>query len=181
MNSIPRSILRTRRLPKTIGGVILLIVVTLLRAFHGEVDSPSGKHAERTTHDTRSTPSAEPLPRTSSEQSTTSDDARIEQAFERQEHEVPVHVTAKVKKLLSDDDESPRHQRFLIELSSGRTLLVAHNIDLAKRVPVRSGTRVEVAGLYEWNAEGGVLHWTHADPEARHPGGYVKFDGTTYR
>ena len=70
-----------------------------------------------------------------------------------------------VTKLLADDNESSRHQRFILTLPSGQTLLVAHNIDLAPRVAsLRVGDSVAFNGVYEWNAKGGVIHWTHRDP-----------------
>ena len=39
-----------------------------------------------------------------------------------------------VIRLLSDDNQGSRHQRFIIKQSSGRTLLIAHNIDLAPKI-----------------------------------------------
>jgi hypothetical protein len=54
-----------------------------------------------------------------------------------------------------------RHQRFILELGSGQTLLVAHNIDLAPRLPALAvGETVDFNGVYEWTPEGGVIHWT---------------------
>ncbi|QOY51204.1 DUF3465 domain-containing protein [Candidatus Sulfurimonas baltica] len=38
-----------------------------------------------------------------------------------------------VIRVLSDDNTGSRHQRFIIRLSSGQTLLIAHNIDLAPK------------------------------------------------
>ena len=35
---------------------------------------------------------------------------------------------------LGDDSMGDRHQRFVLELDSGQTLLIAHNIDIASRV-----------------------------------------------
>jgi hypothetical protein len=102
---------------------------------------------------------------------------RIEQAVARQESGFMVTVDAEVKKTLPDDNDGSRHQRFLIELSSGRTLLVAHNIDLARRIPLGRGDAVRVRGQYEWNEKGGVLHWTHHDPAKRHEGGWIEFEG----
>lgn len=87
-----------------------------------------------------------------------------------------------VVKLLADDNHGSRHQRFIVRLPSGRTLLIAHNIDLAKRIDtLREGDTVRFYGEYEWNQKGGVMHWTHHDPQGRHPGGWIKHGGQTYQ
>lgn len=87
-----------------------------------------------------------------------------------------------VKRILPDDHEGSLHQRFIVELSSGQTLLIAHNIDIAPRIPgLRLGDEVAFRGEYDWNPEGGVIHWTHHDPNARHPGGWLKHKGKTYQ
>lgn len=57
-----------------------------------------------------------------------------------------LQVTGTVQRLLSDDDEGSRHQRFILRLAEGRTLLIAHNIDLAPRLPLRQGDSVGCAG-----------------------------------
>lgn len=102
---------------------------------------------------------------------------RIAQAVAQKESGFMVTVDATVKKTLPDDNEGSRHQRFLIDLSSGHTLLVAHNIDLAKKVPLGRGDAVRVRGQFEWNEKGGVLHWTHHDPGKRREGGWIEFEG----
>ena len=104
-------------------------------------------------------------------------DREIEQAFENRRSGFMVTVDATVIKTLSDDNQGSRHQRFLIELASGRTLLVAHNIDLARRVEISRGDPIRVRGQYEWNDRGGVLHWTHHDPAGRHEGGWIEAAG----
>ena len=43
------------------------------------------------------------------------------------------------------------------------------------------GQLVEFYGEYEWNAKGGVVHWTHRDPEHRHVDGWIKHNGRTYQ
>jgi hypothetical protein len=101
----------------------------------------------------------------------------IEEAARSRRSGFMVTVDAPVVKVLRDDNNGSRHQRFLIELETGRTLLVAHNIDLAKRIPLREGDPVRVRGQYEWNEKGGVLHWTHHDPDGSHEGGWIEHRG----
>jgi len=86
-----------------------------------------------------------------------------------------IEVTGFVRRLLSDDNDGSRHQRFIIEIIGRRTLLIAHNIDLAERVPVGMGDRVHVRGMYGWNELGGLVHWTHRDPHGVEDGGYVRY------
>lgn len=105
---------------------------------------------------------------------------RIEAAASSRESGFMVTVDATVTKELSDDRDGSRHQRFLIELESGRTLLVAHNIDLAERVPLRQGDDVRVRGQYEWNDRGGVLHWTHRDPDRNQSRGWIEHAGVRF-
>ena len=107
--------------------------------------------------------------------------AEAERAFAERDSGSMLEVGAVVLRRLSDDLEGSRHQRFIVQLESGLTLLVAHNIDLARRVPLDEGDRVEIRGQYEWNERGGVLHWTHHDPQGRRPGGWIRHHGETYR
>jgi len=109
-------------------------------------------------------------------------DAALEHAFSNRLSNQQLAGQGVAIKLLSDDDKGSRHQRFLVKLNSGRTLLVAHNIDLAQRIDaLRTGDTVAFYGEYEWNAKGGVMHWTHHDPQGRHPGGWIKHNGQTYQ
>jgi Protein of unknown function (DUF3465) len=90
-------------------------------------------------------------------------------------------VSGVVDRILSDDREGSRHQRFILRLPSGQTLLVAHNIDLAPRLDDLSrGETLILHGQYEWNERGGVVHWTHRDPQGEHPGGYIERQGRRY-
>ncbi|MCG8035500.1 MAG: DUF3465 domain-containing protein [Candidatus Thiodiazotropha taylori] len=107
---------------------------------------------------------------------------QIEQAFRNRATDLQLTLEGRVKRVLSDDREGSRHQRFIINVESGRTLLVAHNIDLAPRVKsLKPGDHVQIHGVYEWNDKGGVVHWTHHDPQGRHEGGWIKHQGQTYQ
>ncbi|EEZ38985.1 hypothetical protein VDA_000130 [Photobacterium damselae subsp. damselae CIP 102761] len=35
-------------------------------------------------------------------------------------------------------------------------------------------------GEYEWNHQGGVIHWTHKDPKQKHPDGWLKVNNVKY-
>jgi hypothetical protein len=105
----------------------------------------------------------------------------VEAAFTAQHSGQWVAASGRVVRLLADDNEGSRHQRFILELDSGHTLLVAHNIDLARRLPLVRNDRVELRGRYEWNERGGVVHWTHHDPDGRLQGGWILHEGTRFR
>ena len=102
-------------------------------------------------------------------------------AFQKSDTGNWIEVTGFVKQLLSDDNDGLRHQRFIIDAGSDRSLLIAHNIDLAARVPVGMGDRVQVRGMYEWNELGGLVHWTHHDPHGVEDGGYVRYRTKIYQ
>lgn len=102
-------------------------------------------------------------------------------AYQNHQSGTQMTVSGRVIKILSDDNSGSRHQRFIIELGSGQTLLIAHNIDLAGYVDgLSEGSQVSVSGEYEWNDKGGVVHWTHHDPQGSHPGGWIQFNGKRY-
>ena len=106
----------------------------------------------------------------------------IQYFFDNEMSDQQVLVLATVQKVLSDDTEGSQHQRFILELDNGQTVLVAHNIDLAPRVPnLQDGDEVEVFGEYEWNNKGGVVHWTHHDPDGDHIDGYVSLNGQVFQ
>ena len=107
--------------------------------------------------------------------------ARIVAAHADHQSGLWVEAGGEVQRVLADDNEGSRHQRFIVRLSNDHTLLIAHNIDLAQRVPLEQGDRVDFRGEYEWNERGGVVHWTHHDPRNRHGGGWVEHQGTRYR
>lgn len=108
-------------------------------------------------------------------------DYQLKQAFENHQSDLQIKGQGKVVHILPDDNKGSRHQRFLLKLNNQQTLLVAHNIDLAPRIPsLRVGDTVQFYGEYEWNKKGGVIHWTHKDPRNRHAHGWLKHNGRVY-
>ncbi len=94
-------------------------------------------------------------------------------------------IQGKVHRILSDDLVGLRHQRFIVDVlkgsREGKTILVAHNIDVAPRVPdLEIGEFITVKGDYEWNELGGLIHWTHKDPDQQREGGWVEWRGELY-
>lgn len=109
-------------------------------------------------------------------------DKAISKAYQAQQSGVLMGGEGVVDRVLSDDNDGSRHQRFILRLASGQTLLIAHNIDIAPRIEaLRSGDRVAFYGQYEWNAEGGVIHWTHHDPDGQHVSGWLRYNGMLYQ
>jgi hypothetical protein len=110
------------------------------------------------------------------------DNAAVKAAFERHADSVEVTASGAVDRLLSDQDgPSGPHERFIVRLPDvAMTVLVEHNLSIAPRVPVVVGEHVDVHGEYVWNAQGGLLHFTHHDPDGSHEGGYIVYAGKRY-
>lgn len=105
---------------------------------------------------------------------------RIRAATEDTDAKFWTTLQGTVIKNLKDDTKGSQHQKFLIKIADDITLLVAHNIDLAPRVPVSKGDVVTMRGEYAWNNRGGVMHWTHHDPKGRRKGGWIEVHGKRY-
>jgi hypothetical protein len=106
----------------------------------------------------------------------------VRRAFEERARGRLLQVEGHVQRILADDRDGSPHQRFIIVTLSGHTLLVAHNLDLAPRLDgLGVGDRVSLFGEYEWNDQGGVMHWTHDDPAGRHPAGYIDWKGRRFQ
>lgn len=92
-----------------------------------------------------------------------------------------ITIKAVVIKILDDDLNGDKHQKLILKLfNSNVTLLLAHNIDMAPRVPVKKGAIITVHGQYEWNEKGGLIHWTHRDIKNKHPDGWVEYKDKRY-
>jgi hypothetical protein len=100
--------------------------------------------------------------------------------FGQQDSGTWIEAAGLVRRVLRDDSDNSRHQRFVVDLRNGQTVLIAHNIDVADRVPLGVGDRIQFRGLYEWNDLGGLVHWTHHDPLGVDDGGFVKYRTRRY-
>jgi hypothetical protein len=109
-------------------------------------------------------------------------DAVLARAFAERTSNLEVEGQGTVTQVLADDTSGARHQRFIVRLATGQTLLIVHDIDVAPRVSsLQVGDVVSFKGEYVWNAQGGLVHWTHHDPTGGHPAGWIKHNGQTYQ
>ena len=113
---------------------------------------------------------------------TASVDDALARAIATRAKDVQVEGEGKVIRVLPDDLDAPRHQRFIVKLTSGQTLLIAHNIDIAPRIDgLQVGETVRFNGEYVWNEKGGVVHWTHHDPQGKHAAGWLIHNDKTFK
>jgi hypothetical protein len=114
--------------------------------------------------------------------SAAADESQVGRAFKDRTSNVQVEGEGVVTRMLADDLDGSRHQRFIVRVASGQTVLIAHNIDIAPRVDgLQTGDYLRFYGEYVWNEEGGKVHWTHHDPKGRHVAGWLKHNGQTYQ
>ncbi|PID75977.1 MAG: hypothetical protein CSB23_00875 [Deltaproteobacteria bacterium] len=107
---------------------------------------------------------------------------QLAQAYREKKKDLQVQGEGIVIKLLADDLEGSRHQKFLVRVSADQTILIAHNIDLAPRInDLKKGDKVAFAGVYEYQKKGGVVHWTHHNPTNRSPEGWIRHNDRIYR
>ncbi len=88
-------------------------------------------------------------------------------------------VRARVERLLPDETGQYRHQRFIVRCPGGQTLLIVNNVSVGSRVPAGQDRIIVVHGQYVWNSLGGLVHFTHHDPEGT-SGGWILYNGRVY-
>ena len=114
--------------------------------------------------------------------STTKMDAgAIVEAYGAHRNVPQVQGSGIVVKVLKDDTNGLRHQKFLLKVTDDITILIAHNIDLAPRVEdIHEGDIVGFKGEYIYTPKGGTVHWTHKDPRGNHAAGWLEHNGKKY-
>ena len=149
-------------------GKIVLLLIVLAAGYFGLLREQEVSQAQ--------------VPQSQTSSVTKSSTGLVERAFKQRLSNLQVTVDGSVIKLLPDDRDGSRHQRFILRLDSGLTLLVAHNIDLAPRVDgLAKDDSLSIHGEYEWSEKGGVIHWTHHDPRGNHPDGWIRHQGRLYQ
>ena len=106
----------------------------------------------------------------------------VASAYVQHLQDVQVQGEGRLVKVLPDDNDGSKHQRFILRTPEDISVLIAHNIDIAPRITnLTIGDTVYFSGEYVWNEKGGVVHWTHRDPRGRHASGWLKHNGITYQ
>lgn len=150
--------------------LIIVAIVLLVAAYFGlDLKQKQNTGSDALTTNTENTVSVD-------------DQHKIMQAYQQQRSNVQVQAQGVVKAILPDDNDGSRHQKMILKLDNGLTVLIAHNIDLAPRIEgLKKGDVVEFYGEYEYSQKGGVIHWTHHDPRGKHMDGWLKYQGKIYQ
>ncbi len=183
-----------RRFAGRLGSMLIGLVVALFVAFaHQQWQLPSGDHSVQSSPHTGKSQkyspdssanqpenvppsSASPFPKAASQPSLSDSlNSDLQSQLTAADDGKMLQISGTLKKELPDDQDGSRHQKLLIQLASGQTVLLVHNLDLAPRVqPVYKGEAIASYGEYVWNDKGGLLHWTHHDPAGKHPAGWIR-------
>lgn len=163
---------------KLVGALIVLAVLYKAGLLEkvSQTSQPSTPQTGQTSQTSQTFQTSQTSPRSPSSVTTA--------AEEGERRPVPpgaYHGFGKVYRLLPDDNEGTTHQRFLLRLDDGSSLLVAHNTSLAPRLNgLKPGDVVEFCGEFVDNDKGGLVHWTHRDPRGRHAAGWLRHNGKIY-
>lgn len=172
-----------RSIARRLMPVFLFVLVVYGYASYSErkTDSAGTKNTENTFQESTFSATPQTTSNTESAQADNSD-SELSNAYESRTSNLQIEGGGRVVTLLSDDNDGSRHQRFIVRLNSGQTLLVSHNIDLAQRIDsLVEGDSIRFYGQYEWNEKGGVIHWTHNDPSGSHMAGWIEHKGRRYQ
>ncbi|MFA6957776.1 MAG: DUF3465 domain-containing protein [Thermoanaerobaculia bacterium] len=166
--------------------IVVVVAIVAFRLMRGDGDAAKGANESVTaaTPATQARPTATESAATGTAASREAsgarpDDSRLVDAWRSRRSNTWVEGSGNVEALLPDDREGSRHQKFIVRIDRELTVLVSHNIDLAPRVPLDKGDAVSFRGEYVWNAKGGLVHWTHHDPQGKN-GGWIRVGRQVY-
>jgi hypothetical protein len=108
------------------------------------------------------------------------DSDQIHRAFQHRNSNLLVETEATVVRIYPDIEDTRTYQQFRVRLPNGHELMVMHDLDQALRVPLDVNDAIRLRGEYDWTSRGGVIHWTHDDPERKREGGWIEMGGKKY-
>ena len=106
----------------------------------------------------------------------------IEFLYKQQRGGTQVTSVGRIAKLFEDQQTPFVAQVMLIRLSSGRKLLIKHNIEKAQRLPnLTVGEMITFNGTYSWNSKGGMVLSTYKNTDQPLRSGWLKYQDVTYQ
>lgn len=106
---------------------------------------------------------------------------RLIESFAQGRTGIWVSAQAPVSLLIGDETiAGTTYQRFSIRPNEEIEVVVRHALDESSRIPLERGEMIRVQGYYEWDARGGFISRTYADPDQPGGGGWIEYDGTRY-
>ena len=106
---------------------------------------------------------------------------RLIESFQQGRTGIWVSAQAPVTQIVGDEEVAGNTvQRFVIRPNDEIAVQVRHSLGSSERVPVERGKEVRVQGYYAWDARGGFISRTHADPEQPGGGGWIEYEGQRY-
>jgi hypothetical protein len=115
---------------------------------------------------------------TSEQPSTSSDPGRAQRDGK---NGVVTELSGHVESLLAEVASGEQRQEFLMRLTPELSLWVHHSTESGNPVPLMTGDRVRVRGVYDWTPEGGVLRTMNSGPTDESRNGWVMRRGVVYR
>ncbi len=105
---------------------------------------------------------------------------RIMDAWGKRTSNILVEVEGRVALLMPVLEVKGRQQQFMVVLENGHRLVISHDLELSRSVPVEVNNKIRVKGEYDWTYGGGHIHWTHSDPTGDREGGWIEHLGIRY-
>lgn len=105
----------------------------------------------------------------------------IEFLYQQQRGGTRVSSIGRITKLLKDQQSPYVAQMILIRLSSGRKLLIKHNIEKAQPLThLAVGEMISFSGTYNWNNKGGMITSTYKQSDKPLRSGWLNYQGDTF-
>ncbi len=106
----------------------------------------------------------------------------IEFLYKQQRGGQQVHSAGRILKILKNQDKPFAAQQILLRLSSGRKLIIQHNIESGQALlDLKAGQSLEFYGVYKWHSKGGLIIRTHLVADNPKKSGWLKYNNLTYQ